>query len=140
MKPRRGQSHGWTLTELLVVLALLGVITTWALPQWERARQSAHRFAAQSHLHALAQALAWAQLQQGSPPASLTAEQASPSGLPYRFTLVSASNLGQGLVLQAWPVGPQTQDPCGMLWLDETGQTGNAQAERSSAACWGRGP
>jgi|GEM_PF-4855542 len=82
MNARWGQSGGWTLTELLVVLALLGVITTWALPQWDRARQSAHRFAAQSHLHALAQGLAWAQLQQGSPPAALTAEQAAPPGLP----------------------------------------------------------
>lgn len=140
MKSQPTPSGGWTLTELLVVLALLGVIASWALPQWDRARQSAHRFAAQSHLHALAQDLAWAQLQQGSPPAALSAEQAAPPGLPYRFSLQSGSLNAPGWVLQAWPVGPQQQDPCGRLWLDETGLTGNAQAERSATACWGRGP
>lgn len=139
----RPQPAGWSLTETLVALALSGVLMSWAWPRWAQARQMQFRQQAQMQLHQIAQELSWSSLLTAKRPSTLTATQAQVAGLPYRFDIDtrSASKADpQAYVLWAKPVGDQTLDPCGALWLDSAGRKGNASTQRTGAACWGRAP
>ncbi len=137
---------GWSLTETLVCLAIGAVLMTWAWPQWTTARQNQHRQHAQMHLHQIAQELGWAALVTGKRPSQLSAAQAMVSGLPYRFELAipthasTSSGDANAFVLWAKPMTGQLLDPCGEMWMDQTGRKGVSNAQRSAQACWGRAP
>lgn len=133
---------GWSLTETLVAVSISALLMSWAWPQWTVARQTQHRQQAQMQLHRIAQDMAWAQLVNGQRPTQLNASQLVVTGVPYRFEVrPHALSLDpNGFVLWAHPLADQWRDPCGSLWLDHTGQTGLANAQRSVAACWGRAP
>jgi prepilin-type processing-associated H-X9-DG protein len=52
----RARARGWTLVELLVVIALITALTALLLPVLARAREQAHRTACLSHLRQIGQA------------------------------------------------------------------------------------
>ena len=102
---------GWTLSELLVSLALMAVLAALALPAFEAQQRQARRSDAQSALQQLQLAQARWRGTQSSHAADLAslgwAGDLSPGG-HYRLTIEDASTEGYSLI--ATPIGAQARD------------------------------
>ena len=96
------QSSGWTLSELLVSLALVAVLAAVALPAFQGQQRQARRSDAQSALQQLQLAQArWRGTQ------SSQASDLSPGG-HYRLAIEDASSDGYSLI--ATPIEAQARD------------------------------
>lgn len=102
---------GWTLSELLVSLALVAVLTAVALPAFQSQQRQARRSDAQSALQQLQLAQARWRGTQSSHAADLTSlgwvSDVSPGG-HYRLTIEDANSEGYSLI--ATPIGTQARD------------------------------
>ncbi len=102
---------GWTLSELLVSLALMAVLAAVALPAFQAQQRQARRSDAQSALQQLQLAQARWRGTQGSHAADLVslgwAGDLSPGG-HYRLEITDADSEGYSLV--ATPIGAQARD------------------------------
>ena len=102
---------GWTLSELLVSVALLSVLAAVALPAFQSQQRQARRSDAQSAL----QQLQLAQARWRGTQSSHASDLASPGwvgdlspGRHYRLTIEDASSEGYSLI--ATPIGTQARD------------------------------
>lgn len=102
---------GWTLSELLVSLALMAVLAAVALPSFEAQQRQARRSDAQSALQQLQLAQARWRGTQSSHAADLAslgwAGDLSPGG-HYRLAIADADSEGYSLI--ATPIGAQARD------------------------------
>ena len=102
---------GWTLSELLVSLALMAVLAAVALPAFQAQQRQARRSDAQSALQQLQLAQARWRGTQSSHAADLAslgwAGDLSPGG-HYRLAIEDASSEGYSLI--ATPIGAQARD------------------------------
>jgi len=134
--------RGFTLVEILIVLALVAVLAAIALPLYDshvhRARRAEARTALLQTAHRLErEASATGAYPSGELPASL----ASAAGAHYRITrLAPASELDGALrfSLQAIPVGAQARDDCGTFTLNSAGERGLVDNRAPVALCWHR--
>ncbi|MCE2781984.1 type IV pilin protein [Limnohabitans sp.] len=102
---------GWTLSELLVSLALMAVLVAVAMPAFQAQQSQARRSDAQSALQQLQLAQArWrgTQSSHAADLASLGWAGDLSSGGHYRLTIEDASR--DGYVLIATPIGAQARD------------------------------
>lgn len=102
---------GWTLSELLVSLAILAVLAAIALPAYQAQQRQVRRSDAQSALQQLQLAQARWRSTHRSHAADLTslgwAGDLSPGG-HYRLTIEDADSEGYSLI--ATPIGTQARD------------------------------
>lgn len=102
---------GWTLSELLVSLALMAVLAAVALPAFQAQQRQARRSDAQSALQQLQLAQARWRGTQSSHAADLAslgwAGDLSPGG-HYRLAIADADSEGYSLI--ATPIGAQARD------------------------------
>lgn len=102
---------GWTLSELLVSLALMAVLAAVALPAFQAQQRQARRSDAQSALQQLQLAQARWRGTQSSHAADLASlgwvGDVSPGG-HYRLTIEDADSEGYSLI--ATPIGAQARD------------------------------
>lgn len=130
--------RGWSLVELLVVLACVATLTHLAVPTYNDWMQRSQR--AQARV-ALLQAAQWLERSAAAngryPEARLVPSSVwRVDGLHYQL---SASALtAQTYTLLATPQGAQASDACGVLTLTHLGERGVAQAQRSASDCWQR--
>ena len=105
------QSSGWTLSELMVSLALVAVLAAVALPAFQGQQRQARRSDAQSALQQLQLAQASWRGTQSSHASELAnlgwASDLSPGG-HYRLAIEDANS--EGYTLTAFPVGAQARD------------------------------
>ena len=143
---------GVTLLELLITLAILGILTAIAVPSYRSYVVRANRTDAKAALMSAAEALERCYTRNNSyvdaPP---NAPCATASSLPYTVATgdyqISAdpgppaphSGINaQGFALIATPLGPQAQDlTCGSFTLDDTNQRG-VTGRGAAADCWAR--
>ena len=123
---------GFSLIELICVMAIIGLLTAFAMPVYQTAQSRRQRQLAKVALMKTAQWLEQAATSQGSYPATLPESVWRTTELRYR---VSLSSQGQSYLLTATPVGAQSTDTCGALTLNQAGQRGS-QADVSS--CWSK--
>ena len=105
------QERGWTLSELLVSLALMAVLATVALPAYQGQQRQARRSDAQSTLQQLQLAQArWRGMHNthASDLASLGWTSDRSPGGHYRITIEDATP--EGYTLLAIPIGAQARD------------------------------
>ncbi|MBN6735295.1 type IV pilin protein [Burkholderia multivorans] len=136
---------GFTLLELMIVLAIVGLLAGWGIPSYREHMARIHRASAVSALYRAAQYLET--LDVGLPravPEALT--HAPPDGRPvYRVALRQppqgdAASASDELNATPLDTGPMRDDACGTFILRSDGTKGNRKrdgTEEWEPACWG---
>jgi len=135
---------GFTLVELMIVVAIIGILAAVAYPSYTQYVQRANRAEARSMLLENAQFLErnyttanrYDQASNGTAinDAALPRPQ-SPENGAARYNISFAAVAAQAFTLRAVPTGSMAGDACGTLTLTNTGVQG---AGGNVAECWGR--
>jgi type IV pilus assembly protein PilE len=133
MKTMSERVGGFTMMELLVCLAVIGILLGIAVPAYQEHLQRVRRVDAQTDLVTLAQSLERFYTSRGTyTGATLPFDQSPREAGKAFYRLGFASGPDEsGYTLQAEPVGAMARDACGVLTLSSSGLRG-AALER----CW----
>ena len=155
------RQRGFSLIEVLLVLAIVGLLSQVALPRYDAHVQRVHRTQVQHQLLALSQGLAQQHSLSGSFARSPNASQdnvndawlhaqgldrwpttSSDATQRYRIRFLDGAPHAQQQTLLAEPMGAQSSDPCGVLMLDQRRVRGAGGVLDSRAEltrrCWSR--
>ncbi|MDR4514051.1 type IV pilin protein [Nitrosomonas sp.] len=140
-KRKNCRSHGFTLVELLVAVAIVGILTAVALPSYQNYVRDTNRGVAKAILYENAQFMEQFYTENNRYDQDLAGNaivipliQSPRTGaIQYQISLQAIANTT--FTLQAVPVGSMAGDVCGTLTLTNTGLQG---AGGDVAACWNR--
>jgi type IV pilus assembly protein PilE len=145
MKPylRLHKQPGFTLIEVMITVALIGMLAAIALPSFQEYVARSRRLDAQATLLEAAQFMERYYTQNGTYTGATlpTALQVSPSGSSggkvfYDITFQKDSLTATKYSLQAAPANTQKNDRCGVLTFTEAGVRGVSKL--TVAECWRR--
>lgn len=139
MNPSR-PARGLTLIEVMITVAIVGVLTAIALPSYQAHVQRSHRSQAKAALLRVAQFLERAATANGVYPASVPASVLTVEGGRYAITLVSTTGTTFTATAVRNSATPQSGDACGDLRIDQAGNRTivNAASGQTALNCWGR--
>lgn len=136
------QQHGFTLIELMITVAIVGILSSIAYPNYTSYVQRGHRADARAGLLAAAQWLERAATATGVYPTSLPTNLSWSGDASKRYTIAFASgNTNAAFTLTAAPkTGAQSSDNCGTLTLSNTGLRGAKGVTTGAIVteCWGK--
>ncbi|HKM28001.1 MAG TPA: type IV pilin protein [Thiopseudomonas sp.] len=138
------RSLGFTLIEMMIVVAVIGIISAIAYPSYQGYVQQARRADAQVALMELTQFMERHYTSKGgylengksdgAPTLPFSSSPKDGGTAAYNLSLAGGTT-AHSYSLQAVPVNAMSGDPCGTLTLDHRGRKGSAG---SSAKCWKR--
>ncbi|MFG5777952.1 type IV pilin protein [Comamonas sp. J-3] len=142
MPVKRQTNRGFTLVEVMIVVAILAILTAIALPTYKEYVFRSHRSDAQAGLLQAAQWLERAATANGNYPTALPQALTWSSDTSKRYTISFVSgNSTTSYTLQAVPKagGAQANDRCGTFRLSYNGEQSNTNlaSGTSSKDCWG---
>ena len=127
---------GFTLLEMLVVLAVLAILLGLALPGYQQYTQRAHRADAVRSLLAVAQCQERLRAAEGAYRPGHCLQAADTPGYAFR-TEPDGEPTAWSFTAIATPIAGEDADACGALTLDHTGRRGISQEGASVFDCWG---
>lgn len=140
MNPRT--SRGFTLIEVMIVVAIVGLLTAIALPSYNAYVLRGYRSEGKAALLQAAQWLERSATATGTYPlkaAFPTSLASIPSG---RYTLDISSSDGTTYTLTATAAGAQAKDKCGNLTLNQAGERGAKGKKQGETGydpdCWSK--
>lgn len=134
---RPGRDAGFTLIELMIVVAIIGIIAAIAYPSYQDSVRKTRRATAQAELMELAQWMErqysadFSYLDGGNQPA-LPFSQSPRTGTAFYNFSFNGTVSANAYTVQAVPAGDQVNDACGTLRLTQTG----AKSSTSGTNCW----
>lgn len=139
----RRTSQGFTLIELMIVVAVLGVLLSIAYASYESSVQKTRRADAKASLVELANfmernysnAMRFDQ-DAGGNSVTLPFTESPRDGDDVYYNLSLDSVARDSFTLHAAPQASQADDPCGTLTLDHTGDKGVQGASKPASDCW----
>lgn len=137
------RQRGFSLMEILAVLAIIGVLTAIAIPSYTEYVQRGHRTEAKAVLTEIGQ---WQERFRSETNSYATNAQLpaaysrSPASGNARYTIAITNPGGAGttFVATATRTGAQANDPCGDFVLNQRGVRSLANATLTLAQCWDR--
>lgn len=135
--------QGFTLIEVMIVVAIIGILTSIALPSYTDYIRRGHRTEGRAGLLQMAQWMERAATANGVYPtatdngAAVTAALASVKAARYTFTLASTAST---FTVTATATGAQAVDKCGNYTLNHAGVRGAKGVTTGDLVteCWGK--
>jgi len=128
----RASQAGFTLIELMIVVAVIAILAALAYPAYERYVENTRRVTAQADLLELAQFMERQYSVNNSyEDVSLPFTQSPREGDTAFYTLSLAEQGSNRFRIEATPSGPQSGDRCGTLSVTQANRQDAAEAD-----CW----
>mgnify|MGYP003589615815 CR=1 FL=1 len=143
--PMTLQHRGFTLIEVMIVVAIVAVLSAIALPSYQEYIRRGHRAEARAALLQAAQWLERAATATGTYPLTASFPTTLTTMQSGRYTVAVASPpasaaSGAAFTLTATPAGGQVGDKCGNYTLTHSGVRGAASAASGALVteCWNK--
>ena len=136
-----GSLRGFTLIELMIVVAIVGIIAAIAYPSYAQYVVKSNRSAAQSFILGVANKQEQYILDARQYATSVSAlSMTTPSEVSrnYGITITGVTTTPPAYSIVATPTGTQASKDakCGNLTIDQAGQKGISSSTGTAAACW----
>jgi len=136
IKAHFNKLKGFTLIELMIAVAIIGILVAVALPSYQDHVRRSNRAAAKAILHENAQFMErFYTVNNQYTAAVLPITQSPRTGAVVQYTISLQAVANNIFTLQAVPQGSMAGDICGTLTLTNTGVQG---AGGDVASCWNR--
>ena len=140
--PQRRQ-QGFTLIEVMIVVAIVGILSAIAYPSYTEYIRRGHRADARAGLLQAQQYLERASTATGVYPTTLPTALTWSGDTTKRYDIAfQAGNTNAAYTLTATPKGAQAGDKCGTYTLSNTGVRGAAGKKSGDSGynpdCWGK--
>jgi len=132
--PAAWRKRGMTLIELVIVVAIVGIMTTIAVPSYRSYTLRVHRTEA---IRMLLQA-SMCQERLAASRGSYDTSECRPVSAQHRYEITYSAPDTQGhtYIAMAIPNGAQLADPCGSLIIDQSGNRRISAPDASVTKCW----
>jgi type IV pilus assembly protein PilE len=133
-KSKLRSSSGITLIELIIVVAVIGILLAMAMPGYRNYTLRVHRTEAIRMLLQASMCQERIIASRGNYDTSLCKPVSEQQR--YQLSYNSPESQGRSYVAMAVPIGTQLDDPCGSLLLDQSGTRAVSAANISIEKCW----
>jgi type IV pilus assembly protein PilE len=138
----KNNQHGFTLIELMIVVAILGILSAIALPSYQEYVAKARRASAKAVLMENAQFTERyftqnsSYLNAGANPTLPTTEAPKDGSEKFYNISFQGTNTATAFTLQAVPKNAMASDACGTLTYTSAGAKDVSSATKTADQCW----